>query len=66
MKRAIRIVYKDRTTKDLEIAKATAIKADLGMLHLDKIKDDKWRLTFTEEISDEFSKIDHFDIVRED
>lgn len=65
MRRAIRIVRKDGTTTDLELAKATRINADLGMLHIDKIKDG-WRLIFTEEVAKDFSQVERLEIIRED
>ena len=66
MKRTIRIVFKDGSSKDLVLGKATKINSDIGMLHLDKIKDNNWRLTFSEDIAEEFSSVDKIDIVRED
>lgn len=66
IKRFIRVNYEDGTFKDLEIIKSTAIKADVGMMHLDKLNNDKWRLTFTNEIGEEFSKIKNFEMIRED
>ncbi len=63
MKRAIRIVKKDGSFKDLELVKATSIKADVGMLHLDKLRKG-WRLIFSEDIEEDFSKIERFEIIR--
>ena len=65
MRRAIEIKFKDGSSKTLELSKATAIKADIGMLHLDRLPDKNWRLTFSEDITEEFSKIDSFKIIRE-
>lgn len=66
MKRAIKINFKDGTNKELVLSKATAIRSDLGMLHLDKISDGKYRLTFSQDICDDFSKIESFGVIRED
>lgn len=66
MKRALVIVYKDGSTKELELSKATSIKADIGMFHMDKLPDGKWRLTFTNEIANEFKDVERIDIKRED
>jgi hypothetical protein len=66
LRRALRIVFKDGTTKDLEVCKVTAIRADIGMLHMDKLKNDMWRLTYTNDITEEFSKVDRIEVVRED
>lgn len=65
MKRVIRLVFKDGSTKDLELTKVTRINSDLGMLNIDKVKDG-WRLIFSQDITDEFINIDRIDIVRED
>lgn len=65
MKRTIRICKKDGTYTDLEITRATKIKGELGMLHLDKIQTG-WRLIFTEDIVKDFTEVDRFEIHRED
>lgn len=64
MRRAIRIVFNDGSFKDLELSKATAIRADIGLLHLDKLKDG-WRLTVSDDIVKDFSTIQKFEVVRE-
>ena len=64
MRRAVRIVRKDGSTVDLEICRATKIKAELGMMHLDKL-DSGWRLIFTEDVAGDFSQIERFEVVRE-
>jgi hypothetical protein len=66
MKRSIRINFKDNTYKDLELSKATAIKSDVGIFHLDKLSDGKWRLTFSNDVANDFSLIENIDIIRED
>jgi len=66
IRRAIRIVMKDGSYKELELSKATSIKSDLEMLHLDGLPDGSWRLIFSKDIVEDFSKIERFDIVRED
>jgi hypothetical protein len=65
MRRAIEIKMIDRTTKILEISKATSLKCDMGMLHLDKLKDDTWRLLFSNDIIKNFQDIESFNIIRE-
>ena len=65
MRRAFEIKFKDGTSKFLEISKATSIKADIGMLHLDRIKDGSYRLIFSDSIAEDFSQIESFNIVRE-
>lgn len=65
MRRAIEIKFMDGTSKVLELAKATSIKADIGMLALDQLDNGKWRLLWSEDIVDQFSKIKSFEMIRE-
>ena len=64
-RRALEIKLKDGTSTILELSKATAIKANVGMLHLDRLKDSTWRLTFSDDIAEDFSKIESIVIIRE-
>lgn len=66
VRRAIEIQFMDGTSKILELDKATAIKANMGILHLDRLSNSRWRLVWSEDIVDEFSKIKAFNIIRED
>lgn len=69
MKRAVVINFKDGSKKELVLSKATAIRfeaIDAGMLHLDKLLDGSWRLTFSDSIAKDFSTIDSFTMLRED
>ena len=66
MRRAIEIKFLDGTSKFLEISKATTIKADIGMLHLDQLNDDSWRLIFSNDIVPDFKNVISLNIVRED
>ncbi len=66
MRRAVKINFKDGSSTLLELSKATSIRSDVGMLHLDRMQDGKWRLIFSEGLVNDFSKIDSLDIVRED
>lgn len=66
MRRAIEIKFTDGSSKTLELSKATSIRSDIGMVHLDKLKDDSWRLTFSSDITDEFKNISSFEMIRED
>jgi hypothetical protein len=66
MRRALRISFEDGTSKDLELSKVTAIKADIGMLHFDRLPDKTWRLTYSDSITDgEIKDIKSFVIIRE-
>ena len=64
-RRAVAIKFKDGTSRILELSKATAIRSDVGLLHLDKFKDGTWRLTFSYDIAEDFSKITSLEIIRE-
>jgi hypothetical protein len=67
MLRSLVIEFKDGTNKDLLISKATRIKSkEVGMLHFDKLSDGTWRLTFSDDITEDFSKIVSFSILREE
>ena len=66
MKREIVIRLKDGSEKRLELSKATKLKMDASLIHLDKLKDGTWRLIWSEDIVDKFSDIDYIDINRED
>ena len=66
MRRAMSIVKKDGTSIEIELVKATSIKAPIGMIHLDKLDSGGWRLIFTEDIAEDFSQIEKFEMIRED
>jgi hypothetical protein len=64
-RRAVAIKFKDGTSKILELSKATAIRSDIGMLHLDKFKDETWRLTFSNDVAEDFSNIMSLEVIRD-
>jgi hypothetical protein len=64
-RRAVAVKFKDGTSKIIELSKATAIRSEVGLLHLDKFKDGTWRLTFSNDIAEDFSKITSLDMIRE-
>lgn len=66
MRRAVEIKFMDGTSKVLELGRATSLRADMGLIHLERMKDDRWRLLWSEDIVDEFSKIKSFEMIRED
>ena len=65
MKRSIIIKFKDGTTKELELVKATGVRTSQEMLHLDKINNG-WRLIWNENLIPDFSQIVSFDMYREE
>lgn len=66
MKRIFRLNLKNGEEIDLNLVKATAIKADIGMLHLDKISDKGYRLIISEDIIKDISQLKTIEIIRED
>ena len=66
MKRSVIIRFKDGSEKELVLSKATAIRADIGMMHLDKMPDGTWRLIFSDDIVKDFSTVESLIIHRED
>jgi hypothetical protein len=65
-RRAIEIKFVDGTSTTIELSKATSIKSDMGIIHLDRLPNKTWRLVWSEDIVDEFSKIKSFEMIRED
>lgn len=69
-KRAIEIEFLDGTKKELEIGKAVAMTPQSddngGKIYLERMKDGKWRLFYTEDVIEDFSKVKGFNVVRED
>jgi hypothetical protein len=69
-KRAIEIEFLDGTTKQLEIGKAVAMSGQSestgGKIYLERMKDGKWRLFYTEDVIEDFSKVKGFNVLRKD
>ncbi len=69
-KRAIEIEFNDGTTKELEIGKAVAMNGKSehtsGKIYLEQMKDGKWRLLYTEDVIEDFTKVKGFNVIRED
>ena len=63
MKRAVRL---DGLNQELELSKATAIKTDKMMIHLDQLQDGTWRLIYNSKLIPDFTKLNSMTIVRED
>lgn len=51
---------------ELELSKATAVKTDRGMIHLDELPDGTWRLIYNGNLIKDFSKISALTILRSD
>lgn len=67
MKRSLMIEYNDnQEPKELEITKAASVNTDSEFIHIEKMKDGKWRLLFSESLIEDFSKIKAFTMLRED
>lgn len=65
IRRALKVKL-DGTDIVLELSKATAIKGKSKMIHFDELDDGTWRLIFSKDMIDDFSKIKSFEIIRED
>lgn len=62
-KRSIKLVGLD---KELILSKATAIKTDKMMIHLDQLDDGSWRLIYNGNMIPDFTKLESLQIVRVD
>ena len=62
-RRAIKL---EGTNTILELSKATAVKTQKQMIHLDQLEDGTWRLIYNSNLIPDFSKIEAFKIIRED
>jgi len=62
-KRAIEIEGINQT---LIISKATSVRTNQEMIHLDKMKDGTWRIIYNENLIPDFSKVKAFKVIRED
>lgn len=63
----IRLIFNDGTQPiDLELSKATEISTSLQTINLEKLKDGTWRLIYSKDLIDDFSKLQSMEIVRED
>jgi hypothetical protein len=67
MKRAIVIRFKNGDTKELELKEATlVIGGPKQFLNLEQMKGGKWRLVWSEDLIEDFSQVEGFEIIRED
>jgi ribosomal protein L6P/L9E len=51
--------------KELVLSKATAVKTNTNMIHLDELPDGTWRLIYNGNLIPDFSKIECLQIIRE-
>jgi len=63
MKRAIKI---DGLGIELELSKATAVRTDKQMIHLDQLSDGTWRLIYNSNLIPDFAQVEGFTVIRED
>ncbi len=64
--RKFRLNRTDGTSIDLELVKATAIRTNAGMFHLDKLKDESYRLTVSDDIISDMTLFDNLEMIRDD
>ena len=61
-----RSIYIEGLDEELVLSKATAVRTDKQMIHLDQLEDGTWRLIFNSNLIPDFSKVKSFKIIRED
>jgi hypothetical protein len=61
-----RAIELEGTDTVLELSKATAIKTDKNMIHLDQLPDGTWRLIYNGNLIPDFTKVKSLKILRED
>lgn len=64
LRRAVKVNL-EGTDIVLELSKATAIQGKKKMIHFDQLEDGTWRLMFSKDLIEDFSKIKSFEIIRE-
>jgi hypothetical protein len=64
-KRTLRMKFKDGTYTDMQLTVATKINVDLGMFHVDKVKNG-YRLTISQDFIDDMTQFDCLEMIRED
>ena len=50
----------------LELSKATGVRTDKNMIHLEQLADGTWRLIYNSKLIPDFSEVKSFKIIRED
>jgi hypothetical protein len=63
MTRSIKL---DGLDQELVLSKATAIKTEKNMIHLDQLPDGTWRLIYNANMIPDFTKLTSLTIIRED
>ena len=63
VRRAIKI---KGTNQVLELSRATAVRTDKMMIHLDQLEDGTWRLIYNSEMIPDFADVESLEIIRED
>lgn len=66
VRRAIKINQIDGDGQILELSKATAVRTDKNMIHLDQLEDGTWRLIYNANLIPDITKVLNLEIVRED
>lgn len=66
VQRSIRINFTDGTFKDLKLSRAVSVKTQNEMLNLEMLADGTWRLIWNESLIPDFTKVDNFEVVRDD
>lgn len=64
LRRAVKVNL-EGTDLVMELSKATRLKTKKNMIHFDQLEDGTWRLMFSGDLIEDFSKIKSFEIIRE-
>ena len=65
-RRSVRINFNDGTDPvDLELVAAAAIKTEQQCIHIDQMKDGKFRLIYNSNLIPDFTKVKDLEIIRE-
>lgn len=65
-KRSVKINFKDGSSQELVLSKATSVKTDAEFLHFDKMKDGTWRLIYNPNMIPDFTQVVNLEIIRDE
>jgi len=64
-RRSIVIKHKDNSEQEYNVSKAVQIDVPQDMIHLDKLKDGSWRITYSKSLIENFSDVNILIIEKE-
>ncbi len=66
VKRSMLLIGKGEVHNILDLSKVVEIRTEVEMIHLDKLKDGTWRLTYSNSTIPDIKDLETLQIVRED